>query len=80
LWKFDMLRTRKEHVMTAGAAGNATDRIAIITGGSRGIGRNTAVNLARRGVEVIFTYRSNQVEANSLIRESDGKEGSGISP
>jgi NAD(P)-dependent dehydrogenase (short-subunit alcohol dehydrogenase family) len=55
--------------MTAGAAGNATDRIAIITGGSRGIGRNTAVNLARRGVEVIFTYRSNQVEANSLIRE-----------
>src|SRR5262249_8780359 len=42
---------------------------AIITGGSRGIGRNTAVNLARRGVDVIFTYHSNQTEAGLLIRE-----------
>jgi len=44
-------------------------RIAIITGGSRGLGRNTAINLARRGVDIIFTYRANQEEANSLIRE-----------
>jgi len=36
--------------------GTMTDKTAIITGGSRGIGRNTAVNLARRGVNVIFTY------------------------
>lgn len=46
-----------------------TNKIAIITGGSRGLGRNTAVNLARRGVDVIFTYRSNQAEAESLSRE-----------
>ena len=46
-----------------------TKRAAIITGGSRGMGRNTAVNLARRGVDVIFTYHSNQAEAGSLIRE-----------
>jgi NAD(P)-dependent dehydrogenase (short-subunit alcohol dehydrogenase family) len=45
------------------------NKIAIITGGSRGLGRNTAVNLARRGVDVIFTYRSNKTEAESLIRE-----------
>jgi NAD(P)-dependent dehydrogenase (short-subunit alcohol dehydrogenase family) len=45
------------------------DKVAIITGGSRGIGRNTALNLARRGVDVIFTYHSNQKEAESLIRE-----------
>jgi NAD(P)-dependent dehydrogenase (short-subunit alcohol dehydrogenase family) len=44
-------------------------RTAIITGGSRGMGRNTAVNLAKRGVDVIFTYHSNQTEAESLIRE-----------
>src|ERR1700719_3859547 len=49
--------------------GTMKDRVAIITGGSRGLGRNTAVNLARRGVNVIFTYRSNQKEADSLIRE-----------
>lgn len=46
-----------------------TNKIAIITGGSRGLGRNTAINLARRGVDVIFTYHSNQTEAESLIRE-----------
>lgn len=48
-----------------------TNKIAIITGGSRGLGRNTAVNLARRGVDIIFTYRSNQSEAESLTRENE---------
>jgi NAD(P)-dependent dehydrogenase (short-subunit alcohol dehydrogenase family) len=43
------------------------DKTAIITGGSRGLGRNTAVNLARRGVDVIFTCRSNQT-----VRGNDG--------
>ena len=33
------------------------------------MGRNTALNLARRGVDVIFTYHSNHTEAESLIRE-----------
>jgi NAD(P)-dependent dehydrogenase (short-subunit alcohol dehydrogenase family) len=47
----------------------ANGNVAIITGGSRGLGRNTAVNLARRGVDIIFTYRANQKEAGSLIRE-----------
>jgi NAD(P)-dependent dehydrogenase (short-subunit alcohol dehydrogenase family) len=46
-----------------------TDKIAIITGGSRGLGRNTAVNLARRGVDILFTWRANQEKAESLIRE-----------
>ena len=49
----------------------ANDRIAIITGGSRGLGRNTAVNLARRGVDVIFTYHSNAPEAQSLLGEAE---------
>ena len=31
-------------------------RIAIVTGGSRGLGRNTVLSLARRGVDSIFTY------------------------
>ena len=46
-----------------------TDTIAIITGGSRGLGRSTAINLARRGVDIVFTYRANEKAAESLIRE-----------
>jgi NAD(P)-dependent dehydrogenase (short-subunit alcohol dehydrogenase family) len=48
---------------------NAKRKIAVITGGSRGLGRNTALNLAGRGVDIIFTYRANQAEAQSLVRE-----------
>jgi len=57
-----------------------TNRIAIITGGSRGLGRNTAVNLARRGADIIFTYRTNQKEAESLIREvqATGRKAAGF--
>lgn len=54
--------------------GAVKDRVAIITGGSRGLGRNTALNLAGRGVNVIFTYRSNQKEADSLIHEVEAME------
>jgi NAD(P)-dependent dehydrogenase (short-subunit alcohol dehydrogenase family) len=41
-----------------------TNRIAIITGGSCGLSRNTALNLAGRGANIIFTYRANQAEAD----------------
>lgn len=58
--------------MTTERAGSMKDKVAIVTGGSRGLGRNTAVNLARRGVHVIFTYHSNQAEAEALIREAQG--------
>ncbi|HXQ45900.1 MAG TPA: 3-oxoacyl-ACP reductase, partial [Caulobacteraceae bacterium] len=33
-----------------------TQKIAIVTGGSRGLGRNTVLNLAQRGVDTIFTF------------------------
>jgi NAD(P)-dependent dehydrogenase (short-subunit alcohol dehydrogenase family) len=46
------------------------DKITIITGGSRGLGRNTALNLARRGVDIIFTYRANQAFRGSVCRFS----------
>jgi NAD(P)-dependent dehydrogenase (short-subunit alcohol dehydrogenase family) len=55
--------------MTKENTGTMKNKVAVITGGSRGLGRNTAFHLARRGVDVIFTYRSNQKEAESLIRE-----------
>jgi NAD(P)-dependent dehydrogenase (short-subunit alcohol dehydrogenase family) len=48
-----------------------TEKIAIITGGSRGLGRTTAINLAKRGVDLIFTWRVKEQEAESLIRECE---------
>ena len=42
-------------------------KIAIITGSSRGLGRNTALSLARRGVDVILTYHSNRAEAATVV-------------
>jgi NAD(P)-dependent dehydrogenase (short-subunit alcohol dehydrogenase family) len=47
-------------------------RVAIITGGSRGLGRNSSINLARRGVDVIFTYHAKRQEAEDLVREMEG--------
>jgi len=49
-----------------------THKTAVVTGGSRGLGRNTSLNLATRGVDIIFTYHSNQAEADSLISEVEG--------
>jgi NAD(P)-dependent dehydrogenase (short-subunit alcohol dehydrogenase family) len=46
--------------------------IALITGGSRGLGRNAAVNLARRGVDIILTYKSNRAEADAAVAEIVG--------
>jgi NAD(P)-dependent dehydrogenase (short-subunit alcohol dehydrogenase family) len=42
---------------------NQTPKIALITGASRGLGRNMAIALARKGVDVIGTYHSNKAEA-----------------
>jgi len=47
------------------------NRVAIITGASRGLGRNTAIHLIKRGVDVIFTYRANKQEAESLVHEAE---------
>jgi NAD(P)-dependent dehydrogenase (short-subunit alcohol dehydrogenase family) len=44
-----------------------TAKIAIVTGGSRGIGRNTVLSLARRGVDSIFTYNANLTEAEKVV-------------
>ena len=45
----------------------AAGKIAIVTGGSRGLGRNTVLSLARRGVHSIFTYNSNRSEADAVV-------------
>jgi NAD(P)-dependent dehydrogenase (short-subunit alcohol dehydrogenase family) len=43
--------------------------IALITGGSRGLGKSMALQLARRGTDVLLTYRSNRKEAEGVVAE-----------
>jgi NAD(P)-dependent dehydrogenase (short-subunit alcohol dehydrogenase family) len=44
-----------------------TQTIALVTGGSRGLGRNAVMKLAQRGVDTIFTYRSQRQEAEEVV-------------
>ena len=44
-------------------------RIALITGGNRGIGRSTAIHLAKDGVDSVITYRSHPEEAAEVVAE-----------
>ncbi|AGU48225.1 putative oxidoreductase, SDR family [Variovorax paradoxus B4] len=48
-------------------------RIALITGGSRGLGRSAALALAVDGVDVILTYVSNDASAQAVVAEIEAK-------
>jgi NAD(P)-dependent dehydrogenase (short-subunit alcohol dehydrogenase family) len=54
------------------------NRIALITGGSRGLGRNGALALARRGAGVILTYRSQKAEADAVVAEIERLGGKAV--
>ena len=43
--------------------------IAIVTGGSRGLGRNTALSIAHKGSDVILTYHSGRENAEAVVQE-----------
>lgn len=42
-------------------------KIALVTGGSRGLGKDMAINLARKGLDIIITYHSNKSAAEDVI-------------
>lgn len=46
-----------------------TQHIALVTGGSRGLGKNAALKLAAKGTGIILTYNSNVEEAQNVVRE-----------
>ena len=52
-----------------GSVAVMTTKIALITGGNRGLGRATALALAGTGTDVILTYRSNADEAAAVVDE-----------
>ena len=55
-----------------------TDRVAIITGGSRGIGRATAIAAAARGFRVVVGYASNEAAARQVVTAIEGRNGKAI--
>lgn len=50
-----------------------TQRIAIVTGGSRGLGKNAALKLAEKGIAIILTYNSQSEDADDVVREIEKK-------
>ncbi|WP_343748030.1 SDR family oxidoreductase [Fluviicola sp.] len=50
-----------------------TNKLALITGGSRGLGRNMANKLADKGINVVITYHTNKTEADKVVAEVQAK-------
>ncbi|GAB3660159.1 SDR family oxidoreductase [Hymenobacter agri] len=47
----------------------SNSKIALVTGGSRGLGKNMALSLARKGIDVILTYHRQQADAAAVVAE-----------
>lgn len=45
----------------------STSKIALVTGGSRGLGKNMALQLAQKGIDVVITYHSKKDEAAQVV-------------
>ena len=45
------------------------NKIAVVTGGSRGLGKNMALALAKKGIDVVLTYNSNKEAADKVVAE-----------
>nr|WP_269800225.1 SDR family NAD(P)-dependent oxidoreductase [Paenibacillus phocaensis] len=50
-------------------------KIAIVTGGSNGIGKATALELGKRGISVILTYNSYKDRAEAVVKEIEKNQG-----
>ena len=50
-----------------------TQRIALVTGGSRGLGKNAALKLADKGTDILFTYHSQLQAARDVVAEIEQK-------
>lgn len=55
-----------------------TRKIALVTGGSRGLGKDMAINLAKKGLDVVITYHSNATAAQETLNEIESIGGKGL--
>lgn len=44
-------------------------KIAVVTGASRGLGKDMAINIAKKGIDVILTYKNNREEAQKVVEQ-----------
>lgn len=59
---------------------NTQNKIALVTGGSRGLGKNMAIALATRGIDVVITYNANKQAADEVVKQiqSLGRKGNAL--
>lgn len=59
---------------------NTTNKIALVTGGSRGLGKDMALQLAQKGFDVVITYQSKKEEAEKVVEQikSAGKKAAAL--
>jgi NAD(P)-dependent dehydrogenase (short-subunit alcohol dehydrogenase family) len=48
---------------------NTNNKIALVTGGSRGLGKNMALALAKKGIDIVLTYNTNKDAADKVVDE-----------
>jgi len=63
-WRMDTLKTLL-----------LTDKVAVVTGASRGIGKAIALELARRGAAVVINYHNNQEAAQAVLKQIESENG-----
>jgi len=63
-----------EHRSTEGVTLSLAGKVALVTGGSRGIGAATVRLFRRAGARVVFSYRSAEEQARELVAECGGEE------
>lgn len=58
----------------------STTKIALVTGGSRGLGKDMAINLAKKGIGVIITYNNNETAAAEVVKsiEATGQQAAAL--
>ena len=58
--------------------GSQVTKVALVTGGSRGLGKDIALSLARIGVGVVLTYHSNKQEGDRVVDTIRGLDGKAV--
>lgn len=64
--------------MTQNKAQKNTRKIALITGGSCGLGKNTALQLVDKNIDIVITYLSQADEAQKVVSQIEAKGGKAI--